>query len=217
MLIGLNGKKQAGKDTVYERILHLYGPGTEADQAVERVSFADKLYESAAAALGVDVEFLRRWKSDPGAGMTLVVPSGDPTPYGDTVVRAGCLTFREFLQNYGTEAHREVFGQDFWTNAVDLSHDGRIVVVTDVRFPNEAEAVFNAGGRVVKVVGPEEVEAAGDGHASEAPLPYHQVDTVLFNRHRDDEFRTLDYNVVRLLAALFRLEREYGTIARPGL
>ena len=24
------------------------------------------------------------------------------------------MTFREFLQRYGTEAHRDVFGKDFW-------------------------------------------------------------------------------------------------------
>jgi hypothetical protein len=198
MLIGLNGKKQAGKDTVHERIAKLYGDALP----VERVSFADLLYESAAAALGVTPGFLREWKSDEGeAGIRLY--DGRGQVYCD-------FTFRQYLQWYGTEAHREVFGDNFWVEqarAKLADHDGKIVVVTDVRFPNEAEAVFNAGGRVVTVRGPFEVEAADDGHASEAPLPSCQVDHVLMNVRRGDKFLALDTGIRALMETLVREER----------
>lgn len=190
MLIGLHGKKQAGKDTVCERLAF------KLDVApVERVSFADKLYESAAAALGISVDFLRRWKSDPHASV-------DITTYGNVRKRQ---TFREFLQSYGTEAHRDLFGPDFWVDNVDLSHEGRIVVVTDVRFTNEAQAVIDAGGAVVHVVGPPEVEDVGDGHASEEKLPDRYLDFVLPNDVRWDGFANLDMRVVELF---LRLRRE---------
>lgn len=59
------------------------------------------------------------------------------------------LSFRELLQRYGTEAHRDIFGQNFW---VDVTlplggyYPGRAIVVTDCRFRNEAERVKYLGG-----------------------------------------------------------------------
>lgn len=202
MLIGLHGKKQAGKDTVYERIVARFGEGSNIGADVVRVSFADKLYESAAAALGVDVDFLREWKADPRAGLLLVTPDEAENP-----VTRGCLSFREYLQNFGTEAHRDIFGSNFWVDNVDLSHEGRIVVVTDVRFNNEAQAVIDAGGTVVHVVGPDEVELAADGHASEVTLPERYIDATLHNKKRDDDFVSLDLRVMDLLIDLIREER----------
>lgn len=192
MLIGLHGRKQAGKDTVFQRAAHIM-----ADvYPVERVSFADLLYESAAASLGVSVEALQDWKSKPR--VTVQVKSG---PF---VLRRH--TIREYLQRYGTEAHRDVFGTDFWVDNVRLEHDRRIVMVTDVRFENEAVAVMRAGGRVVHVLGPDDVERAGDWHASETPLPADLIDVVLPNRVRDDGFRSLDEHLATLLRAWLKKE-----------
>lgn len=188
MLIGLNGRKQAGKDTVFQRAAHIMRDVVE----VERVSFADLLYESAAAALGVTVAELQAWKSDPD----IIVAVG----------RVGASysarqTVREYLQRYGTEAHRDVFGADFWVEqarpALEL-HEGRIVMVTDVRFPNEAAIVRACGGAVVEVIGPDG-RVTADAHPSEAPLPEELVDATIANTVRDDGFRALDGQVDTLL------------------
>lgn len=197
MLIGLHGKKQAGKDTVYERLAR---NRASWGIPVERASFADLLYESAAAALGVDVETLRRIKSAPDAMVELYDTDG--------VAMLSRLTVREFLQNYGTQAHRNVFGTDFWVEQVDLAdHHRKIVCVTDVRFANEAQAVSDAGGAVVHVVGPPEIEEAGDGHASEEPLPGYLIDHYISNAVRDDGFRSLDSQVLEMVLNLLREER----------
>jgi hypothetical protein len=195
MLIGLNGKKQAGKDTVYARIRHLLGAGSLTGATVERASFADKLYESAAEALGSTVATLQNVKSDPRWTVAILAPNGRPVSE---------QTVRQYLQRYGTEAHRDVFGANFWVDAVDLSHDRKIVVVTDVRFENEAQAVADAGGVVVRVVGPPDVEEAGDGHASEAPLPHALIDATLDNSVRNDGFRALDEQVLALVLRLLK-------------
>ena len=203
MLIGLHGKKQAGKDTVYGRIWQLLGPYSQTGARVDRVSFADKLYESAAAALGISVTQLQGWKSDPDARVVTGVyfqDLGIPQPFSN-------ITVRDYLQRYGTEAHRDLFGPDFWTSQVDLTHEGRIVCVTDVRFPNEAQAVSDAGGAVVHVVGPPEIEEAGDGHASEEPLPGCLIDHYISNAVRDDGFRSLDSQVLEMVLNLLREER----------
>jgi hypothetical protein len=192
MLIGLTGRAGAGKDTVHETLVELYG-----DQLpVERRSFADPLYESAAAALGVTVNDLRRWKNDPDV-LIDVSGSGDAYPHSRQTVR-------QFLQRYGTEAHRDVFGEGFWTDAVDLAgHRGTLVAVTDVRFVNEAEAVRAAGGIVVRVLGPNEGPVT---HPSERPLPATYVDYVLHNAIRDDNRRYLRKQVAALVTWGFRFK-----------
>lgn len=207
MLIGLHGKKSAGKDTVYERASRILADVLP----VERASFADLLYRSAAASLDVTVEELQEWKNDSG----VFVAVGSRFEDGSFFV-AHKRTVREFLQAYGTEAHREVFGPDFWVENVDLSHEGRVVFVTDVRFANEALAVREAGGTVVHVLGPAEVEQAGDGHASETVLPSVLIDMTLTNSQRDDNFRALDKLVDTALKILLRADELDATYRLGG-
>lgn len=186
MLIGLTGRAGAGKDTVYGVLSEIYGD----EIPVERRSFADLLYESAAASLGVTTRQLRAWKREPV--LVQVMRHDGPVLASSTV--------RQYLQRYGTEAHRDVFGEDFWTAAVDLlGHGGRIVAVTDVRFVNEAEAVQRAGGVVVRVLGPDEGPAL---HPSEKPLPDSLVDYVINNVSRDDNRAYLRRQVTALVARI---------------
>ncbi len=196
MLIGLHGRAQAGKDTAYERLAQLY-PGQ-----VERYAFADKLYAAAAASLGVSVETLRELKLDDSARLTL--RTGWPTMHdGEKYAE---ISVRKYLQLFGTEGHRDVFGSDFWVKQVAPEHVGRIVCVTDVRFDNEADHVHDLGGHVVQVFGPAELEAAADGHASEAPIDPDRVDFRVSNDLRDDGFRSLD----GFLAAIVEYLRSEG-------
>lgn len=194
MLIGLTGRAQAGKDTVYEVIARRFG----YIAPVERRAFADALYESAARALGVTVSELRLWKTDDR--ITVDIRDTDPDILGGSYPRVR-LSIREFLQRYGTEAHRDVFGPDFWVNQIDLTHHELIVVVTDVRFRNEAEAIQDAGGYVVRVEGP---YVGDDDHASEAPLSSFLIDYAIDNTVRDDYMAALYTEVERVVGALVR-------------
>lgn len=73
------------------------------------------------------------------------------------------VTPRYMLQLMGTEAGRGVFGHDIWVhstlkrieNSTDIIDDW---VITDVRFPNEIEAIKKSGGFVVRVTRGEEPE-----------------------------------------------------------
>ena len=195
MLLGMHGKKQAGKDTAYQRLLAIC-----PEYQVERVSFADLLYRSAAAALGVTVEELYKWKVDSKVSIR-VVRRGRFRRY--KVITE--LTFRQYLQLYGTEAHRDVFGSDFWVAAVDLYHKGKIVVVTDVRFPNEAAAIHEHGGVVVQIIGPPQDDA--DTHESETPLPRELVDYVVDNTNRSIGLGVLEMQLDAIVATE---ERERG-------
>jgi hypothetical protein len=56
---------------------------------------------------------------------------------------------RRLLQIFGTEVGRTMFGEDFWVDhALNSIPDGLKVVFTDVRYPNEANAIKDFGGEV---------------------------------------------------------------------
>lgn len=187
MLIGFTGKKQAGKDTAFQQLHRLFG------DRVRRVSFADKLYRSAAAALGVTVEQLNEWKVDPEVRIVISRTVEEDGLKKLKTLRT--LDIREYLQRYGTEAHRDIFGYDFWVDQVqdelDAHKNGTITVVTDTRFPNEARRILESGGQVVRIVGPDDVETATDGHASEESLPADLIDEYISNQSRDGDFSFL--------------------------
>lgn len=202
MVIGLHGKMGAGKNECARRLALL------TEQPVVEVSFAAKIKESAAALLGVTVDVLERWKNDPSR---MVCAGGLYDGLGFMPTHP--LTVREFLQRYGTEAHRDVFGDGFWLDAalpikgvptgevgatgaaiLELGgYDDALYVVTDVRFQNEADRVRHVGGFVVAVMGP---DADTGTHSSEQPLA---CDYAILNAARDDGFASLDERLGRLL------------------
>lgn len=190
MLIGLHGQAQSGKDTVYERMVHLF-----PFERVERISFADRLYASAAAAIGTTPDVLRRYKTVPEARLVLHLPACHD------MVHLDGISVREYLQLYGTEAHRGVFGDAFWVEAANVHNPAdHIVAVTDVRFPNEAEHIRGLGGHIVAIHGPEADAPGIPGHASEAGLT--DVDYILLNTERGDDFAALDEGIKRMVRVL---------------
>lgn len=176
MIVGLTGKKGAGKDMVGSYLVEQHG--------FVRVSFAAPLKESVAALFDIPVEQLETWKNDPHA----IVSIGIAVEEG-WMVGGRTMTVRQFLQRYGTEAHRECFGDGFWIDlaAAEIRHkafqQNLNVVVTDVRFDNEAELIRTLGGQVVRIWRPE-AEHSDDSHASEQ-LP--QADYAIVN-NRSPEF-----------------------------
>jgi hypothetical protein len=180
MIIGLAGAKESGKNTAAQFIAEQFAENYE----VIEHSFAAKLKQSAMAALTGQVLSVEdaviacdELKTDSEfAGKVF-----DPDEGEDWVIAEYQFTGREFLQWYGTEAHREIFGQDFWVGQVmdnipnPVTETGtleewnnRIDLITDVRFPNEAEAV-GSGGKVFRIN--RKAVESNDGHASEKPLP----------------------------------------------
>lgn len=187
-LVGLAGLKRSGKSTAS---LSLVVRGYRV------VAFADPLREFLAAL-------------DPMVGghtslsillarAARVRPDADPweTMKGSSLYPE----VRALLQRAGTEAGREVLGPDVWVDAW-AARVGRppldgSVVAPDVRFPNEALAVRDLGGVVVRVVRPGLVP---DGHASEAGIPDHLVDATIVNDGMPTELRNKLLTVLEGLA-----------------
>ena len=92
----------------------------------------------------------------------------------------GAMTAREFLQYFGTDICRHI-KPDIWVESCInrmLESGTELAIVPDVRFPNEAEAIKKAGGKVIRLTrSPHE-----DLHESETALnDYNEFDHIIDN------------------------------------
>lgn len=93
-------------------------------------------------------------------------------------------TPRYAMQTLGTEWGRMILGEDVWTNIMLLRarsriEDGFSVVIDDVRFPDEVNALRLLGATIVRIVRPG-VDVPAE-HASEAHVQSLPVDAVVVN------------------------------------
>jgi len=158
MLIGMCGAAGSGKDTVASIL------------GFERVAFADPLYEMVAIVTGMTPDEMR----DREAKERPIDWLGGHSP-------------RQLLQTLGTEWGRNTVSQTIWIDTAmrrvqRLLDEGKNVVITDVRFDNEAAAIKAAGGVVWQVVrGAGGIHGLAARHASEAGISPLLVDRVLGN------------------------------------
>lgn len=152
VVIGLMGKKQSGKDSVADVLVGAYG--------FQRIALADPVRH---CAMALDPEIT--------VGLDARLPlSTIVKRMGWDEAKTRFSEVRRWLQKIGTEMGRDVLGEDIWTdiasNRIDEAlTNGISVVVTDVRFPNEAAMVRFHGGAVLEIVRPG-VDAT-DTHRSE--------------------------------------------------
>ena len=136
-LVGLCGFARTGKDTVGAYLAERHG--------YERRAFADKLRELAAA--------IDPWASDEDF-ITHVRYSEALASHGYEKAKDEFPEIRRFLVALG-KGVREVLGQNTWVDAVlpdALPDDHPPLVITDVRYPNEAARIRRLGGEVWYVV-----------------------------------------------------------------
>jgi hypothetical protein len=221
-LVGLIGKARVGKDT--------FAGFLTSEHGFQRFAFADPLR---AVLLAVDpiVGMVREDRSgscgDPGCcggpweddfplrlsealdqfgGWEGVKALEDgPSPWTFPEVSD---EVRALLQRLGTEGGRENLGADVWVNAAmaRIAEHGGPAVITDVRFPNEADAIRAAGGILVRITRDDAEPIAGAAHSSETALDGYPAEwTVTNNGPREDlagaaSFLTEQVIPVRLLA-----------------
>jgi dephospho-CoA kinase len=167
VIIGLTGYAQSGKDTVAKILIEEYG--------YTRISFADVLREAIYRLNPIiPVKETPLYTKD----FWLLQDVVDEIGWDEAKVKHPEV--RRLLQVIGTEVGRELFYQDVWVDAAlkgVLATDN--IVVTDVRFLNEADAIHRLYGPVLKI------ERPGYGpvnnHPSDAGLPSTEIDHVIYN------------------------------------
>jgi len=161
MIIGLSGYARSGKDTAADHLVAKYG--------FTRYSFAAPMKEAmyrlnpivASDAIG---NFRYRDLVD---------------VYGLDKAKDSHPEIRRLLQVFGTEVGRYMFGQNFWVDLALNNAKENLVVISDVRFKNEADGIKAAGGQVWRInrlgIGPV------TDHASEIDLDDYEFDHIVSN------------------------------------
>lgn len=151
-LIAFTGYAGAGKDSAAEALIK---------EGWQRVAFADPVREMA---LVIDP-----WVCRDDNRTTVIRLSRLVEDYDWTEAKKHSEV-RRLLQRIGTEAGRNIIGKNVWIDiamrkVAAIHAAGGKVVITDLRFPNEADAVRQLGGKIVRINRPG-VGPAGD-HSSE--------------------------------------------------
>lgn len=195
-IIGISGFAGAGKDTVGQILVEHHG--------FTRVAFADKLKTLAAKMDPI----LPVWHDDLGHHLEMRLSELIDDYSTLNAAKLAVPAVREYLQALGVNV-REVLGDDTWVRAALSEYraqrdEARLayevngvwepenlprVVVTDVRFRNEADAIVAGGGYVWRVERPG-VGPAND-HISEHDLDGYGFDAYVTNHGTIDDLQVL--------------------------
>ena len=180
MIIGISGYSGSGKDAVGAIIQYLKCPSPQssieqicADYSEyeywldeqsnwEIRKFAGKLKDIASHLTGIDIEDFedqefKKTLLGPEWGSVEHNPLNNIPVFGDVQFNS-LMSVRDFLQKLGTDALRIGLHPNVWVNALmaDYKNDdqtGRLPnwIITDVRFPNEAKAIKDKGGIIIRI------------------------------------------------------------------
>jgi hypothetical protein len=160
---GFAGAAGSGKDTAAKYLIEHHG--------FVRVAFADRLKSMLLVGLGLN-------------------PADYDTPEKKSAMIPwlGC-TYRKAAQTLGTEWGRLHINLDLWpmlalrdVEVALQNHPG--VVITDVRFPNEQQALRRIGAQLIHIVRPElssSLSGTEQAHISEKALEVLPGDEIVFN------------------------------------
>lgn len=179
-LIALCGAAGAGKDTVADML------------PARKLAFADTLYREVAEAFGVTVEWLKDRSRKDVPQRELAQFRAFDHDFGDYLEGAiegwwsdsEPRSPRQILQWWGD--YRRAQDPDYFVRQTRVAA-GRLlfeaqepVIITDVRFPNEAAMVRQLGGQIWQIRRPG-YEAGGTGHASDNDGSAFGPDRVIVN------------------------------------
>lgn len=121
----------------------------------------------------------------------------------------GYWTAREILQFFGTDCFRAV-DNDFWVKKLfnvieDKEYEN--VIITDIRFPNEVDAVIEKDGLHIRILRNNCSEIHGSTHESETILSDdYKVDFLVENFGTLDDLVNTAKNIVGSLVALNKIK-----------
>lgn len=177
MLVGISGKIGSGKDTLADIFCEL-------DPNLQKKAFAAKLKNITQILTG------RSW-------------ADVATQEGKNIYLFHWgMTIGEFLQKLGTEAIRERIHPNAWVLALfaDYKQGTSKWVITDVRFKNEAQAIKDKGGILIRLEGDpakiRENSKRDPTHPSEVDLDdWKDWDFIFHNTSTIDKLKQFAYTV----------------------
>lgn len=162
LLIGFTGKARSGKDTIGKHLIEQHGFGGYAMARPLKMMLG---------AIGYPEE---RYQT---------------TEEKESIIPLLGVSYRHLAQTLGTEWMRKCVAEDGWVllarEAIRTARDVGLagLVITDIRFENEAAIVRDEGGVVVHVISNRNfaLSAATQAHSSEAGVAVANNDRLIFN------------------------------------
>ena len=186
-LIGILGRKRSGKDTLGSYMIEKYG--------YERYAFADPIKEILKTMFDLSESQLNENKED--------------------IDERWGVSPRTILQTFGTEICRnditkyiqnlKLDNETLWIKLFRIFYEknkDKDIVVTDVRFLDELNAIKSLGGRIVKI---NRDNLDYDGHSSEKDIDNYNPDLIYYNIDNNYTFDDL-YSQIDTLLNLIILE-----------
>lgn len=155
ILIGVIGFKKSGKDTFADYLVSQYG--------FKKYAFADPVKDICQVMFQLEQQQLH----DPDK-KEMIDPRWMMSP-------------RQMMQKIGTDMVRTMLGDDFWVHHMDLKvckEKAQRIVISDVRFINEAKWIKDNHGVLIRIVSHEK---CSDTHLSEVEQLSIQEDICLQN------------------------------------
>tara|TARA_Y100001973_G_scaffold100302_1_gene161159 strand:- start:3396 stop:4274 length:879 start_codon:yes stop_codon:yes gene_type:complete len=148
---------------------------------VKKYSFAAPLKDIAIGLFGLTEE--QCYGNDKQKNTTTNIRWEDlPTATSRKKNKRKRMTAREFLQYFGTDVCRKI-KKDIWVDCCiqNIHNEGPLLaIIDDCRFPNEIEAIQNAGGKIIRLTR----SPHSDSHSSELSLDkYEDFDAVIDNQN----------------------------------
>ncbi|QBZ73335.1 deoxynucleoside monophosphate kinase [Streptomyces phage RemusLoopin] len=174
--VGLIGKARSGKDSVAKRLVQ--------GRSYTRIGFADPL-----KAMALQTNPLI--PTSPGVVVRLAALIND---VGWEYAKDTYPEVRRLLQNIGQTVR--LHDEDFWVRLalrkVDAADSWNLpVVITDVRYENEAMALRQRGFALVRVTRPGAGAGENAGHKSETELDYVHTDLTIGNTGTLDDLNKI--------------------------
>lgn len=179
-IIGFAGRKRSGKSIASDYLVKNYG--------YHRVAVADQLKKLCANLLNIDLKTLNQIKDD---GTTFFIKPDeiwedkihqctgiDKEIIHNSLKNMVFTNMRDILQYIGTNLIREYYPNwhvDETRKLINSFPDSVIVVVEDVRFPNERKMIEELFGEVFFIMRPSEIKGISN-HASETSLRWQDFD-----------------------------------------
>lgn len=187
IIIGLTGHKQVGKDTIADYLCRTFG--------FKKLAFASPLKNAAREIFGFSDAQLY------GDQKEIIDPFWNVTP-------------REVLQIVGTDLFRLTLpqfipqiGDQIWVRAFERQlqqernqNPNQSFVITDVRYPNEADVIHRLGGILIRVERDTAGEQSFAKHLSETAMNNESCDLLIRNNGSSDQ---LFVNINFIIESIF--------------
>lgn len=194
-IIGLTGNPNAGKDTVAITLNRNYG--------FRVVAFADALRLEIAESFGVGIWQFRDRQGKEAKLFSLALGMSHSSAFKERMSALGhdlstSRSPRDVMRLWGTE-FRRYDDPEYWVTQLEdqiseLARSGRRrIVVTDVRFPNEAALIRRLGGEIWRV---HRFHTLASSHLSDTAMGNERIDRDV---HNEGTLLQLEHEVERLM------------------